>query len=472
MKRMKYVVMLVVVLALGLMVASVSASAYTTSFTTSIVYQNVGSGSADINFAFYPEGNGTAAVNIPVTLAQNAGSSLYVGNVNGVADGFNGSVIMSANEPVTAVMVQISSDPTVVNRPLANGFSQGSDTVRLATVLKNTFGQTSRFSIQNAHTGAVDLDITLYDSAGVATLVEYNNLPAGAAKYYDMGTMSEIAASSYNGSAVIEAFEAGTTNPAPVVAAVMELNTSNGNVSSFEGTAGGGDTVYVPSALCNAFGGQNTAYAVQNTGNAPVDVTVTYSNGNTDGVNGLAVGAKKSFIGCDVNPANYSGAATITAPGGEVVVVFKVYGLALSTAALGSPTGSDTLSIPYARWTESQWGVGGRQRAYVAIQNVGSALNSGDVVVRYINKDGQEVGTHTLGAMATGAKLNTNAGAATPAAGFAQSDLDEFGYIGGFGGAIIVEGPSGSSLVAVDRISSLASYGQVGEDAVGIAIGN
>ena len=474
MKRITIFLVLGLLVAFAFVGSAHAQNAYSAAFTTSITYQNVGTGTASVVFSFYPENNGTP-ITYPATLAPNAGGSLFVGNVNGLAAGFNGSAVLSSDQPVVATLVQISSDSAIKNRPLSNGFSSGAPEFLLATVLKNQFNSTTRFSVQNAHSTSVDLTLEFYNASnpgGAPITVTHNNLPVGAAKYFDMGQITQITASSFNGSAVISAVESGTSTPANIVASALELSTNGVAASSFEGVSSGASTVYMPSAICNAFGGQNTAYAIQNTGTTTANATVTFSNGNTVGPLSIAPGAKQSVQGCSGgNTAGFSGSATITSPGGELVVIGKVFGAGLSTAFVGATAGSEMLALPYVRWSESQYASGARQRAFIAIQNVGGALNAGDVVLSYVNKDGNVVGTHTLGALSTGQKLNSNASLASVASGFSQSDLDEFGFVNGFGGSVIIEAPAGSELVAVVRISSTDSGSLVGEDYNGIAIG-
>lgn len=464
MKKLISLILLLAIAGFG-MVSSVSAgSAYLASFTTSVTYQNLSSDSASIVFEFFPE-NSSTSVTHDVTVAGNAGGSLYVGNVTSISSGFNGSAIMSSNKPIIATMVQISSDADVKNRPLSNGFSSGSSEILLASVLKNQFNTTSRFSVQNVHTGAVDLTVSLFnaDNPGAAPItITHNNLPSGAAKYFDMGTLSEVTAGNFNGSATITAVQAGTSTPANIVGTVLELSTTGGAASAVEAVDAGSTTIYMPSALCDAFGGQNSAYAIQNTDSSTVNVTVNYNGGGSESAN-IAPGAKKSFIGCTANSAGYSGSATITA-NGDIVGLMKVFGGSLSTAALGASEGHESLSCPYVRWTESQYNNGGRQRAFIAIQNIGSGISAGDVTVTYRDKDGNAVGTHTLGALSAGAKTSTWAGNDDVVGN--ASNLDEFGYVGGFGGGVTIDGPSGSELVAIVRIQSVNAQGQVvAEDA-------
>lgn len=467
MKKFKFVLVLVAALALLASTSVFAGTAYNAAFTTSVTYQNVGAGSADVVFTFYDENTGTG-IDVSRTLAAGGGASLAVGTLAEVASGFNGSVVMSSNEPVVATMVQVSSDTDVKNRPLSNGFSSGASEVTLASVLKNQFATTSRFAIQNADTVAVDITIELY-AVGNPTPIEvtHNNLPVGAAQYFDMGTLSAVAATSFNGSAIVRAVETGTSTPADIVATVLELSTTGGAASSFEGISGGATTVYMASALCQAFG-STSFYAVQNVGASNADVTVTYSNGNTATAN-IAPGAKNSFNGCAVNAANFNGAATITSTQ-PIVAIGKVSGNGNSTAFNGQASGSEKLALPYVRFSVANWANGAQQRAYLAIQNVGAG--PADITVQYVNKNGTVVGTHTFTNVAVGAKVNTNPNNA----GVTPAPMPEFGNPavnpgGGFGGAAIVTGSAGSQLVAVVRIQSYVNAtAVVGEDYNGIAI--
>jgi hypothetical protein len=476
MKKIRLALLTAAMLVLSTVAMTFAGNAYDAAFTTSITYQNVGDDTANIVFTFYPEDNGTG-IDHDVTLAKDAGGSLYIGSLSKISSGFVGSAVMSSDQPVVATLVQISSDSDVKVRPLSNGFSSGSDTVLLATVLKNKNSTTSRFSIQNAHSTAVDLTINLYnaDNTSAAPIeVTHDNLPVGASKVFDMGQLTEVTAASFNGSATITAVETGTSTPANIVGTVMELKTNSGLASSFEGVASGETTLYMPSALCQFGSGKaSTAYAIQNTSDSSTaNVEVTYSNGATDSAN-IAPGAKYSFQTCAVTSAGFLGSATIVSNNSvEIIGVGKVFGGGRSVAFNGAGSGAAKLAMPYVRFTQSQWNVGGRQRAYIAIQNVGADLNSGEVVATYLNKDGEVIATHTFGAIDNGAKVNTNASDSNLvlASGHTQSELDEFGYVGGFGGSVIVEGPNGSELVATVRILTVTSSGTAAEDYNGIPL--
>jgi len=140
-----------------------------------------------------------------------------------------------------------------------------------------------------------------------------------------------------------------------------------------------------------------------------------------------------------------------------------VFGGGLSTAFLGFTSGASKVALPYIRWTTEHWYDGTRQRAFIAIQNVGADLPADAVTVKYYDKAGVLVGTDTLGAIPSGAKVNSNAG---------NIGAAEFGYYtdGTFGGSAIVEGPAGSALAVIVRIQTRVGSTSVAEDYSGIAI--
>ncbi|MEM3485592.1 MAG: hypothetical protein QXI12_08230 [Candidatus Methanomethyliaceae archaeon] len=466
-------VILVLFLITGLLLtpwstSPVNAAAYGTSFTTSITYQNVGTASANITILFYPEANSSPITITRPQLAPNAGTSIYVGGLSEIASGFKGSAVIQSDQPLVATLVQIApSGSSVKARPLSNAFPNGAAEVGVPTVLKNTFGTNSIVVIQNVDTVAADLTLDFVPTSGSPIRITLNNLPAGAAKYYDLGQMSQLG-TSFNGALKVVAKKAGTSNPGSVVATSMELGTSDNRAYAFEGTVESGSKVYMPSALCKYTAApQTTAYAVQNVSSVPVQVTVKYSSGANDGPYTIDAGGKRSFDGCAVNAPGFIGSAVIEATGGNIVAIGKVYGGGLYTAFLGFTSGASKVALPYIRYTQSGWTNGTRQRAFIAIQNVGTSdLPAGAVSVKYYDKNGALVGTHTLGAIPVGGKVNSNASMIGQAG-------NEFGYYpdGTFGGSAVVEGPSGSQLAVVVRVATYVSPSETaGEDYTGIPI--
>ncbi len=481
-------------LTLGTFSLADAQTAYNTQFVTSITYQNVGTGSATMQVLFYSENSGSPITHNLPSLAANAGASLAVVNVSGLSSGFKGGAVIQSDQPVVSTIVQVPvNSPGVANRPLINGFTsnEGAPDFQIPTVLKNAFNTNTRFSIQNVDTVAADVTVR-FVSAETGNLGQtvhtetITNLPPNSVKYIDAGQVTQLG-NSFNGSAQITAVRTGSSSPGKVVAAALELSTSGGNANGFEGSAGGSaggsNKVYMPSAICNAFGGQQSAYAVQNvdppgiSGSQNANITVTYLTRDANNSTAPLVtntytasippGAKVSIAGCTSNvPQGHSGSAVIESTGAKIVAVGKVTGPAFTSASPGLTSGVSKLAFPYVRWTSTQFVPGGRQLTSIAIQNIGTVdLPAGAVTVKYYDKNGTLLGTHNLPAIPVNAKVNSN----PSNIGSAGS---EFGYYpdGTFGGSAIIEGPPGSQLVALARVLSNTPAGQVGEDYNGIPI--
>ncbi len=439
------------------------AQAYSTSFTTSITYQNVGTGAANIVVSLYADPNTTTPIQVSLpALAAGASSSLHIGSLSSVPSGFRGSAVMSSDQPLVATMVQLpqGASPGTRNRPLSNGFSGGGNTVLVATVLKNYYNTNTMFSVQNIGNAAANLTFRFYNTSAAEVYSFTQTVQPGAAYYVDAGQLAGLG-SSFNGSAVVE-------SSGIIAGSVLELSTTGSGASSFEGVSSGAIKVYMPSALCNAFGA-NTSYAVQNTSlTDSATVTVTYSN-NVVHTQSIGPGAKQSFVACAAPgmPSGFNGSAIIESNGVPIVAIGKAYGSGLSTAFVGATGGASKIALPYVRWaSNTNWANGTQQRVFLTIQNVGTTdLPAGAVTVRYIDKYGNQVGTtHSLPSIPAGGKVNSNP---------TNAGLSEFGVYpdGSFGGGAIVEGPAGSQLAVVARVSTQISPGVfASEDYSGIPV--
>ncbi len=465
MKKQFLTLLAVVAILLSVFVGSASAQAYNANFTTSITYVNVGTvATTTLDLLFYASPDDIEPTTHPLAnLEPNAAGSLFVGSLGEeiVPTGFKGDAIMQSDQPMLVTLVQIPMNAGAVkNRALSNGFTAGAPQTLIATVLKNTFNANSIFSVQNADSDLNTVTISFYNTLAELVYTMTQDIAAGAAFYVDAGQLAGIG-DPFNGSAVVTAMRADES-AGSIVSSVMELDITATGLKAFEGVASGGLKFYMPSALCQAFGGgQNTSYAVQNTSlTDDTGVTVTYTDNNGDVFTETKVigpGAKASFVGCDVMAAGTYGAAVVESTDQPVIAVGKAYGAGLSTAFNGVDVGYQTIGLPYVRWaTDANWAAGTGQRTNITIQNVGADLVEGDMItIDYVGPDGTIEGTHTytVGAagLPNGAKFNSAANLTTP-------PLSEFGYYGSiFGGAAIITGPAGSSLTAVARVSTLTA---------------
>ncbi|WP_110516241.1 hypothetical protein [Herpetosiphon llansteffanensis] len=459
--RAMMVALLLSIFAVGGRGVSAQTNAYATAFTTSITYQNIGAGTANINLVVYSS-TGTPSTVPSSTLAQNGAGSFFVGSVSSFGTSFNGSAVISADQPIAATLVQIPAAASVVkNRPLSNGFSSGSATVLIPTVLKSFANYTSKFVIQNTDTVANDFKIEFVTPTGVSYTANPTNVLPNASVYYDAGTIAELGAS-FNGSVRVTATKNGTSNPGSAVGTALELQTNGAGAyasQAFPSTAAA-NKVYMASALCDLVipsGKATTFYAVQNASTSPATVSVTYvsSAGGaplTSPQVTIAPGAKASFNPCGVTPVNFNGSATINS-NQPILAIGKVNGAGLYTAFEGATAGTAKVALPYVRWlTPAQGG----QQTFIAIQNVGTAAAS-NVTVKYYNASGTLLGTHTIPSIAAGAKASSNPTSATPSAA----------GMGVGGGSAVVEG-AGASLIVVTRVQTPVGTGTTGEDYNGI----
>ena len=431
---------------------SALAGSYETSFVTSIVYQNIGSvATTTLTIYFYDSPDDTTP--IPVSrpnLNPGAGTSVYIGNLTEVSPNFRGTAVLSADQPLAATLVQNPQSTSVKVQPLSSGFSDGTPNTLIATVLKNAFpsGGSSYytvFSVQNAGLTETTIDIKFYAVSGGAPILPpaYQDvvLQPGAGIVVDAGTISQLG-STFNGSVVVE-----STGGAIVSSAMELVSNAITDASAFEGAGSGSTTFYMPSAACVSYG-MSTAFAVQNTSlTTATNVTIFYTGGGQE-TKLIQPGSKQSFITCNIKSTNYLGAATIESATTNVIAMGKLFGAGASTAYLGFDSGSQKIALPYVRWgNNAHYLSGWMPRTNLAIQNVGgTTIAANQVTVRYVDRDGNTLGTHTIPfSFAPGEKRNSNPSSA---------GLTEFGCYSScnqFGGSAIVEGPAGAQLAVIAR---------------------
>ncbi|MFZ5917804.1 MAG: hypothetical protein ACOYZ7_12765 [Chloroflexota bacterium] len=480
-------VVMMVALIFGVVGANVALaqSAKDASWVVSVTYQNVGTEAATITVNFYAEGSATAIPFNPLqgigdgTLAAGAGASFYIGSVSGISDGWRGSAVMSADQPLVATVVQFSQDAGFKMRLLSNGFQSGdaSEQYLVATVLLNKFGRTTVFSVQNTENSAIDATINFYDADNNGALASTitHEIPAQSSKYIDMSNSADTGLSSsltsFNGSAIITA-EFVSGGAANVVAAASEYYTTRPVAANFEGVplSKAATTVYLATGLCERYG-LDTYYAVQNASLTPgedafIEVTYRDTNGNTvatDGRYEIGPGQKKSIVTCSpsdsTDMSNFTGSAVInsynaatgTTAGAPIVAIGKAQTSANAgtsttadafTAFLGEPAGVSKIAVPFIRWASDANFIAsnpGKQRTYIAIQNLGSSTVK--VNVTYKDRNGSTVGSTQTLTIAGYAKANSDPASAGVLNVSTDMNTDEFGYYkdGGYGAGAIIE---------------------------------
>jgi hypothetical protein len=137
---------------------------------------------------------------------------------------------------------------------------------------------TSSFTVQNVSDGVATVTITFYNEAGTAftptnlggTITNPFDLVVGASKQVTVGSIPIDQLPSGRYSVVI-------TSTAQVIAQAGLSGSGAKHFSgSYNGSAAGATTVYIPSAAYNLYGWYSM-FTVQNLGAAPADVTITIS---------------------------------------------------------------------------------------------------------------------------------------------------------------------------------------------------
>ncbi|MEZ4681312.1 MAG: hypothetical protein R2932_44565 [Caldilineaceae bacterium] len=439
-----------------------------------MTYQNIGTSTATISFIF-TIGGSSDAVTINRTLEPGASDSAFLGNLSGAEALPISSLQIASNQPLAMIQVQIPQSTTVKNRPLSNIPFFGSSQLYAATALNNRFGATTVMSVQNQHSSAADIGGQLYNADDLtATPVPLPTRAAvapGNIVAYDLGHLSAVPAG-FNGSAVFTAVQSGTSTAAAISGTILELETADVGARAIEMISTSATKLYAATALCNAFGGYTTAYAVQNASLTTATlITINYSN-DTFETKRAEPGGKVSFNTCGAAdmPSGFSGAAIVTSSATPILGIGKATGNSLFTGFVLEQEGYQKLALPYVRYTsDDNFERGSRQRTNIAIQNIGDTTVT-NVQVRYLDKLGNLVGTHTISTIAAGQKANSkpvDAGSGIALLEFGTPDSNPGG---GFGGGAIIEAPAGSQLIAIARVNSKVGTNQVAEDynAIGI----
>jgi hypothetical protein len=453
-------------------------------FTTRIYVQNPNPNPASGIVNFFDElGSGMPhSVNVPFNLNSNGSTEILIGSLSGLGSGWKGSAVISADQPVVAASMQVP--PSGYGHMMSNAFTsaEGTSNLFLTTFLRDVGSEVSLFGVQNIESEAINIRARFIDTAGNPVITPTLVLQANTAKFFDAANAAATIGPSFpitfNGSVVVTATKVSDGSPARIVGiSETRRNDTGSSPNRFRAYAfeaiplsAGAQTIYMPTALCKSGpGSQTTFFAIQNLSfTSPTVITVTYTavTGSlpSPNVQNLPPLAKVSVDPCQTNgAAAYSGAATITSSSQPIAAVGKAAQTSgpltqprFTTAFLAQASGASRLAVPYIRWNPP----GTDFRSFVAIQNIGStSIPAGQLTVTYYAQDGTVAANCTsVVAMPVGAKLNSTAANTFPA-DFTCSPA--VGLLSSFIGSAVIQGPSGSNLLAVVRNFAPAASAQI-----------
>lgn len=261
---MKKIVLLASLLLALVVVASVSAQP--TTYDTGFQVANLSSSDATVVITYVNQ-DGTTDATVNATIPANSSVTYFPIDAS---SGFNGSVVISSDQPVAAI-ANVLGDGSAFGASYES-FSNGSTTVNLPLVMKNNFGFSTWFNVQNASSpggSAVTVDIS-FSGSGASCNQTGVSIPAGAAKTFDQATDSCLP-DGYVGSATI------TATGGNIVATVME--TGSATLFAYNGFTSGSTMPIMPLVQANNFG-YSTGIQIQNIGGTSTDVTVSYTAGS------------------------------------------------------------------------------------------------------------------------------------------------------------------------------------------------
>lgn len=347
---------------------AIPASAQSIVWTSGFQVQNLSTSQAHVVISYYNQ-NGTKAIaDVSDTIPAMSSKTYYPIHA---ADGFNGSVVVSSDQPVVAIANTLGNSPQYAAS--TESFSGGSTSVMLPLIMRGNSGYYTWFNVQNA--GSADASVTVQyvpGGAGSAYTAPAVTIKPGAAATFSQRDLANLG-TKFVGSAIV-------TSSQPIVATVMQVGETFKNMLGYNGFTQGSTTVSFPLIMANN-SGYYTGFQVQNVGSAQATVTIAY------GTN-IAGAFAPSNDSATLNPnqsatfiqnggkwtSKYVGSATVTCSQPVVAIVNQVkqVGVPVGTAYNGFNPASATnkVSAPLIMSNNSGYYTG------IQVMNVGSSATT------------------------------------------------------------------------------------------------
>ena len=366
--------------------------------------QNVGLTTVDVDMTAYDSASASTYTSTKSATAG-GGVTFVPADFAGMPSGFIGSGIVSAAEPIRAIVNvtnRLSGSYGIAGGRAAAQYQGATvvDTTLNFPIVKNDYyTKTTTFYVQNAGGSAATATASFLFAGTTYTYTTPSIDPGAmvsftAADSRDVGLNPPPSGTSGVGSLVV-------TSTADLAGVVIEHKTTENpstvaqSIRAF--TAADYDTTVYAPINKNSYYGRWTGLQVMNVSGGPINVDVSYAarlNAGTgcpggtftDGTTGLAANASFTFLGT-VLPAGCDAAATVTATGNIVAAVNESYTAAWLTANptrtqesvtyAAIPDTSVTAKISIPLYKENAYGKG----TGIAVMNVGGGTATNVVFV-------------------------------------------------------------------------------------------
>jgi len=357
------------------------AAATFASLTSGIQIQNLGTLPANATIDYYNTDGSLAfsqALTSPIPVN---GSFTAFGSTMKVPTPFAGSAVVSADQPVSAIVNLLSSGPTTGEA--YDGVNTPGAVSNIPLFQQNNAGFNTTLHIQNT-TGSPNTVTVTFQGTGAPAPLTFN-LPSNGSIAVD-ATNDQIVGK-FVGSVVVS----GTQGVA------VEVNQTNNTILfANTGSVTGGTTLYAPLLMTNNHG-FSTGFQVQNTGSIATDLslflngsstaaeTVTVQPGQSHTwypIPGTVLGSGTTFIGSGTVTSNNAqpllGTVNELSTGGQ--------GMAYNAFTAGT----QSVQMPLVMFNNSAYYTGEQ------IQNIGTTSATVDLIV-----NGNVVDTQTIAAGAS-----------------------------------------------------------------------
>jgi len=290
-------------------------------FNSEMVLQNAGDTTATVSAKFY-NASGTEVANVDLgSIAANGAQTFPTQSISqlpsGNTEGLFGAVVTS-NVPLAGIANIWRTNGT----SSYNAFTSGSQTLYVPANYKQYFGFGSALTIQNIDQSNNAAGTITYSDG---TTENFDLAPNASQEFFAPNNAS---LPSGNTGGVFSAQVVATTGSIIGLVSLSQPDrpTERGDFGSYNVPSEAATTVNIPNILSDYFG-YFSAVTVQNTGNAPTDVTITYPSGETRSFPNVPANGTINVIHLnntdDVLPDRTTTSAVATSTGQPLVAVIQ-----------------------------------------------------------------------------------------------------------------------------------------------------
>jgi hypothetical protein len=320
--NMKKVLAIIAVVVVILAATVSGASAFPAgTWVSGVTVANLSGDTAAVVITFYNPNGSVALYFDGGTIGPNGAKTWYLpSHVPGLADGFIGSAVVEADQPVAAIVnTQLPSGSNPMRVGTSTGVGQPSPSVYATQLMKNSGGWNSYCAVQNAGSTAFNVNAYYFNSAGTQVDSDTQSIPGYASYIFDQSTDAELANGTYSAR-----FAGDADHPLAVVCNFYNVGTSASTEQfhSYNGIGQGGPVLHIPRVVKDYYDYQS-GLRVQNVGTEALAVTVTYYfGGNSYTQNSPSIGPGQAwgpYLGSEAQlPASMAG---LSGSGSAVVEV-------------------------------------------------------------------------------------------------------------------------------------------------------